>query len=144
MIETLSDQWPSCGIWLQSLMALCFHRINFIVWTVNVESWSLCHAVLCLSEVWSLVSYTYFILVTDKHIYSSLVLHLCDLITCLQAVWCNITEWAQSTYPSLGWTNPALIDTYSSTYPLRNTQDAPLWLSYYGVTVDTLSNKYSL
>ena len=32
-----------------------------------------------------------------------------DLVTCLQAIWCNITEWAQSTYPSLGWTNPVLI-----------------------------------
>ena len=29
-------------------------------------------------------------------------------------------------------------DPYSSTYPLRNTQDAPLWLPYYGVTIDTL------
>ena len=34
-----------------------------------------------------------------------------DLVTCLQILWCNVTEWAQSTYPSLGWTNPALIHT---------------------------------
>jgi len=32
-----------------------------------------------------------------------------DLVTRLQTLWCNITEWAQSTYPSLGWTNPVLI-----------------------------------
>ena len=29
--------------------------------------------------------------------------------TLAQALWCNITVWAQSTYPSLGWTNPVLI-----------------------------------
>ena len=32
-----------------------------------------------------------------------------DLVTWLQSLWCNITEWAQSTYPSLEWTNPVLI-----------------------------------
>jgi hypothetical protein len=37
------------------------------------------------------------------------ILQLRDLVTRLQTLWCNITEWAQSTYPSHGWTNPALI-----------------------------------
>ena len=61
-----------------------------------------------------------------------------DLVTRLQTLWCNITEWARvsichSDGQILSW---SISD--SSTYLLWNTQYAPLWLPYYSVTVDTL------
>ena len=61
-----------------------------------------------------------------------------DLITWLQSLWCNITEWAQSTYPSLGWTNPVLIyfillNISTSEYPR-----CTFMVTLFGVMVDTL------
>lgn len=46
----------------------------------------------------------------------------------------NITEWAQSIFPSRGRTNPGL-DTYASTYPIGIPKRH---LSYHPVTVWTL------
>jgi hypothetical protein len=46
----------------------------------------------------------------------SVIFHPRDLVTCCNIGW-NLTEWAQSIFPSLGRTNLAL-DTYASTYSI--------------------------
>ena len=52
--------------------------------------------------------------------------------TFAQTLWCNITEWAQSTYPSHGWTNPVLIyfillNISTSEYPRCTFMVTLLW-----------------
>jgi hypothetical protein len=46
----------------------------------------------------------------------SVIFHPRDLVTCCNIGW-NLTGWAQSIFPSLGRTNPAL-DAYASTYSI--------------------------
>jgi hypothetical protein len=51
----------------------------------------------------------------------SVIFHPHDLVTCCNIGW-NLTEWAQSIFPSRGRTNPAL-DVYASTYSIGNPRD---------------------
>ena len=116
MIETLSDQWPTAGSgypW----WPLCFHEFNFIVWTFNAENWSLC----CYSTLFVRGSIVGILIPSSPSLPTnifthSVMLHPRDLVTFLQAIWRNLTEWAQSTFPSRERINPDL-DTYASTYP---------------------------
>ena len=111
MIDTLSDQWPTAGSgypW----WPLCFHEFIFIVWTFNAEWWFLC----CYSTLFVRGLIVGILIPSSPSLPTnmftrSVILHPRDLVTCLQAIWRNLTEWAQSTYPSRGWTNPALDHT---------------------------------
>ena len=112
---------------------LCFHRINFIV-----EPLTLSHDPFVTR---------YFVCPRFDRRYpipssslspTNIFTRSCDITTpwpshtLAQALWCNITEWAQSTYPSLGWTNPALIyfillNISTSEYPRCTFMVTLLW-----------------
>jgi hypothetical protein len=51
----------------------------------------------------------------------SVIFHPRDLVTCCNIGW-NLTEWAQSIFPSRERKNPAL-DVYTSTYSIGNPRD---------------------
>ena len=68
-----------------------------------------------------------------------MILQLRDLVTRLQTLWCNITEWAQSTYPSHGLTNPLWYICILIIMYIRNTWSTPLWPTYFSQAVGSKS-----
>ena len=131
-----SDQWPTAGSG-HRWWPLCFHEF-----TSSLEHWT--WVLIPLSQQYFVVrglicgiTYALFILVTYKHIYSFPWYYIS--VTWSHAgklYWCNLTEWARSIYPSLGWTNPVLDACLNIL--LWNTWNTPLWSPCYGVTVDAI------
>ena len=75
-----------------------------------------------LSEIRSLVSYYNNVQSRYRHYISPWPSHM--LASLMDVI---VTEWAQSIYPSLGYTNPDL-DVHASTYPHWNTWKTPFRL----------------
>jgi hypothetical protein len=106
------------GTWMPIMTHVHLWR-SFVAWTVNVDVLFLLFLwyLQCLrSERW--YHHTLFSLVTDMcyltrshDILSMWPSHM------LRGFGWNLTEWAQSIFPSCGRTNPAL-NTYASTYPI--------------------------
>ena len=110
--DILIEQWLVSWTWLQSLTAPCasIEWTSSLLETINDKTGSLCPVVLCLSLVWSSVSFYLFHTSLPLNKFTHLwLLHLLCPSHFLARCWCNITEWAQSTSQSHGLTNSTLI-----------------------------------
>ena len=102
MTETPLRSMTNNGIW-KPMMTPVLPRINFIAWTINVESYSLCHCDTRLVRdlVIGIIIPSSISLPTSATLLVPLIFHPRDLVTCCN-FGCNLTEWAQSLYPSRG------------------------------------------
>ena len=63
------------------------------------------------------------------YLYSYVILHPRDLVKCLQAHWCNLTEWAQNIYPAM-WIGNSRSWSLASTASFRYPKLSPLLSRY--------------
>jgi hypothetical protein len=99
-----------------------FTRMTFVVEPQTSMSYSHCFSDTCnIRDLIVGISIPSSISLPILPFTRSVIFHPRDLVTCCNIGW-NLTEWAQSIFPSRGWINVAL-DAYASTYSIGNRRD---------------------
>ena len=117
------------GIWIP-MIAPVRPRKSFIVRNFRRPVSTFCLAILRLSSV--VLRYHILPSLTSSltiYLFSSVMLHPRGLVTCLQAHWCNLTEWAQSIYHAM-WIGKSRSWSLASTASFGYPKVSPLLSRY--------------